>query len=424
MRDACMLLTVLLAVPLSAAATEPPAPAASLDRALSLPECYVLALKRSETIAIQQELIRATEGRFLQAFSGVLPKASFELSDKRQDGSGSSAFTLKDIPERKFVFSQPLFSGFKEFAALIGARAERRQRAYEKSRAEQLLFVDVSNAFYLLLEQRHDIGALETIRVALTQRIDELTDRERLGRSRSSEVVSAEAQLRRVEAEIDSVCGQEVTAAQLLEFLTGLPLVEPLDDTDVSRTDEIREEAYLGKVDQRADVRAAEQAARVAKQEVTIARAKFWPTVNAEGNYYTKRVGNASGVDWDVLLKVDVPIFQGGEAVGASREASAHARQAQLHFDRVQREARLDIQNAYARWHAATTKLAALEKALAAAEDSYRLQVEDYRHSLVNNLEVLQALQTLQDARRDVIHAGYEAKRRYWQLQIAVGETL
>ena len=40
------------------------------DPLLTLPECYALALTRSETIAIQQELIRETEGRFLQAFSG------------------------------------------------------------------------------------------------------------------------------------------------------------------------------------------------------------------------------------------------------------------------------------------------------------------------------------------------------------------
>ena len=103
---------------------------------LTLEEAYALALKQSETIAIQGELLKETEGRFLQALSGALPNASFEASEKRQDGTGSSSFTLKKIPERKFVFSQPLFSGFKEFAAMAGARAQRRQRAYDKIRAE------------------------------------------------------------------------------------------------------------------------------------------------------------------------------------------------------------------------------------------------------------------------------------------------
>ena len=176
---------------------------------LTLAEAYRLALKRSETIAIQSELIKETEGRFLQSLSGVLPRATFSLSEKRQDGTGSSAFTLKEVPERKFVFSQPLFSGFKEFAAMAGTRAERRQRVAEKARAEHLLFVDVANAFHLLLEQRQDLNTLETIRAALIERLDELKVREQLGRSRPSEVVSAEAQLRRVEAEMELVKSRE-----------------------------------------------------------------------------------------------------------------------------------------------------------------------------------------------------------------------
>ncbi len=97
----------------------------------------------------------------------MLPRASFALSEKRQNGTGGSAFTLKEVPERKFVFTQPLFLGFKEFAAMAGTRAERRQRVAEKSRAEHLLLVDVADAVHLLLQQRQDLSALETIRTAL-----------------------------------------------------------------------------------------------------------------------------------------------------------------------------------------------------------------------------------------------------------------
>ena len=36
----------------------------------------------------------------------------------------------------------------------------------------------------------------------------------------------------------------------------------------------------------------------------------------------------------------------------------------------------------------------------------------------------LQVLQALQDARREFLHAQHEAKRLYWQLQVATGQTL
>ena len=407
----------------------PPAPATGQlgmtadHQPLTLADCFVLALKQSETVAIRQEVINETTGRFLQALSGVLPRASFEASEKRQDGSGSSAFTLKRLPERKFVFSQPLFSGFKEFAAMAGSRAERRQRRYEKARAEQLLFVDVSDAFYLLREQREDLATLERTRTILLQRIEELRDRERLGRSRPSEAVSAEAQLRRIEAELELVRSRETTARQLLEFLTGLSYIEALSDADDPLPPLASEGDYLGRTALRPDVRAAEEAWRIADKTVTATRADFWPDVDAEGNVYTKRVGVAEDVKWDALLKVNVPLFQGGKTLGAVKEAQSRARQAKLRYEQTRREALLDIRDLYAKLRAETTRRDALEKALDAAEENYRLQAEDYRLSLINNLEVLRALEALQDARRDVIKSAYAVKRLYRQLQVATGET-
>lgn len=387
-------------------------------------DCYRLALKRSETIAIQRELIRQTESRLTQALSGVLPRASFEASEKRQDGSGGSSFTLKEVPERKFTFTQPLFSGFKEFAAMAGARAERRERGFEQARAEQLLFVDVSDAFYLVLERREDMDALETIRTALLQRIDELKERERLGRSRTSEVASAEVLLQRVEADIESARSDEITARQLLEFLTGRAPLAAITDAEPVLPPIAAESDFARKAGGRPDVRAAEEAWSVSQKAVTVARAGFWPEVDVESNYYTKRVGVSSGVDWDALLTVSVPLFQGGETVGAVREAASKARQAKLEYDRAQRQAELEIRDAHANLQGALARLAALRKALGAAEENYRLQQEDYRRSLVNNLDVLQALESLEGTRRDVIHAAYEAKRRHFQLLAAAGETL
>ena len=426
----------VLLMPAASRANEPagltPSPAVTMEprkaapdaAPLTLADCYALALKRSETIAINQELIKETEGRFLQALSGALPRVSFSSSDKRQDGSGGSAFTLRNVPERKFVFSQPLFSGFKEFAAMAGSRAERRQRIEEKRRAEHLLLIDVANAFYLLLEHREDLSALEAIRLALTQRLDELKERERLGRSRASEVASAEAQLRRVEAEMEGARSQEIVARQLVEFLTGLDRIEAITDSELSLPQLEDEAVYLAKTAGRPDVRAAEEASRIAEKEVTIAQAKFWPTVSADANYYIKRAGVAQDVNWDATLQVDVPIFQGGQTLGAVKEASARAREAKLQLSERQRRAALEIQEVYTDMQAALAKTSAFEKALDASEESYRLQVEDYQRNLVSTLDVLRELQALQDSRRDFIHATYDAKRLYWALRVATGETL
>ena len=389
---------------------------------LTLAECYRLALKQSEEIAIRQELIAESEGRFQQAFSGVLPKVAFSSSDKRQDGSGGSAFTLRQVPERKFTFSQPLFSGFKEFAAMNLSKAQGRQRALEKNRAEQLLFLDVTDAFTLLVEERKDLEALESVRNALAERMEELRVREKLGRSRTSEVVAAAAQGYRVEAEVALVQSEEVVARQLLEFLTGLPSVgEVAEETAVPSLEE--EKFYLARTISRSDVRATEEAATAAGEEVRIAKAKIWPTVSLEGNYFVERAGAAKDVDWDAALKVDLPLFEGRQTAGAVKEASSRARQAELRLTEAGRRAASETRQAYAKVQSALARSEALKKAVAAAEENYLLQVEDFRRSLVNHLEVLQALHDLENGRRELIHAQQEVRRAYGRLQVAIGEV-
>lgn len=396
------------------------APAAQAEE-LTLPRAYALALARSETIAIEQEQVRETEARFLQALSGVLPRASFSLSETRQEETLS---TRTRIPERKFVFTQPLFSGFKEFAAMAGTRAEERQQRHEQARAEQLLLVDVADAYTLLLQQREDLAALDGTRTALLQRLEELTERERLGRARSSERVSAEAQLRRVLAELELAQSDETVARELLEYLIGRPLDEPVAGVGPAFPALEPEAAYVSRTQARPDVLAAQEAWQVQKKEVTVARADLLPEVDLESNYYTKRVGASADVDWDVLLMVDVPIFQGGQAYGAMKEAKSEARQAELVFQRTARAAASEIRQTYAQLGSAVDRTEALRQALAAAEENYRLQQEDYRLSLVNNLDVLTALEQLQEARRQWITARYETWRLYYQLRAATGQTL
>jgi len=407
-----------------------PANSVSLSHdTLTLQDCYQLALKQSEKVAIQQQMIKEAEARFQRSLGGILPHTTFEISDKRQNGSNSNNFSLSEIPENKFIFSQPLFSGFKDFASMAANRAERRQRIQETRRAQQLLFTDVSDAFYLFLNYQEDIAALSTTQKALNDRMEELRRREALGRSRPSEIASAEVLLNRNEAEIASVQSQMEVSRELLEFLTGHTIEKVKDFNEEFMKEEFMEDVslqdqddYVKRADNRPDVLASKEALTAVQKKIAVARSGWWPSAGLNGDYYTKRVGNSGDVTWDFTFQVDVPIFDGGETLGQVQEAKAQANEAGLVLKQTQRNAVLEIQNATSRFQTALKRRNALKKALDSAERNYQLQKEDYQRSLVNNLDVLQALQDLQSVRRDFITASFDVKRMYWGLQVAVGE--
>lgn len=397
-----------------------PAPNSSV---LTLVQCYNLALKQSEKIAINSELIKEAQARFSQAMGTLMPHIYFNSQNDWKDtlDSGDSSVASGGGLEQKFTFQQTLFKGFSEFAAMKGSKFEQAQRINEKLRAEQLLLLDVTNSFYLLLELKDDLKSLQSIKQALTSRIRDLMEREKIGRSRRSEVVSTESELYSVNADIELVKSRVILARQLLEFLTGVTITEIIDlEGDLPVLDS--EESYLATSGVRPDVLANENAWEVSKQNKKVAVSGLLPEVTVEGNIYTHRIQALEGSSWDAALKVSIPIFEGTEVYGLIQEAAIKATEAELEYRHTRRKTYADIRDAYVRIQTAIPRTLAFKKALMASEMNYSLQKSDYKLNLVNNLDVLAAIRTLENTRRNFINSYYTTKRSYWQLQVAVGQ--
>jgi outer membrane protein TolC len=226
--------------------------------------------------------------------------------------------------------------------------------------------------------------------------------------------------LRRAEAEAEQTRSDLGVARELLAFLTGKTILSVRDDLDVPMTPKTKEE-LVSYVLGRADVLAAREAVTVAQKKVAVAQSGYWPSASVEGNSYTQKTTENTS-DWDVTLKLSVPIFQGTETLGKVHEASARAMQAELELSETTRRALMEIRQAYVQWESAYNRVAALQKAVDAVEENYQLQTADYRLSMVNNLDVLQALEDLHDIRRDHIDATTDLKRFYWNFKVKTGD--
>ncbi len=387
---------------------------------LTLKECYRLALKRSETIAINAQLIKEAEAQMTSSLSGVLPQINYQIYSQWQD-NGVAGEGSQRSRYRRFTFSQPLFSGFKEYAAIAAAKAQHKQRRSQLIRAKQLLFTDVADAFYFLLSYQEDLKALDDIHKVYGDTIKELKRRQGIGRSRESEVASAEATLYRTEADQQEVRSQLEVGHQLLEFLIGQPFTE-IQEVELP-SDSVKDmNEFVARSEQRPDVEAAKEALVYAKKSVTVARAGFWPSVTLNGDAYDRRNGVSSHVAWDIGLTVNVPVFNGTQTIGQVQLAKALEKEAELTLSQTRRNAVLDIQNSYTRFVKNQERLGALRKASEAAGKNYKLQEADYKNSLVSNLDVLQALRDWQDGRRNYIAIQNETKRFYWNLKVATGD--
>jgi outer membrane protein TolC len=401
----------------------------------TLLDCYELALKRSETIAISKEGIEETEAEFLKAAGEFVGDVDYKMTSFRQDplstaegGGGdsgiSSNFFKTHRRERKWVFTQPLFQGFKSFAAIAAAGALRKQRTEEWSRAEELLFQDVAQAFYNVLRQKQDLEIVESIIKSYQDRIGDLTEHEKIGRSRESELAKAVSQMKSIESELAKVRGLFAISGHVLGFLTGIEIKsEELKDIDLPDERALELLDYVQASEERSDVNAAKYASKIARQGIIEAQSDLWPQLTLDSNVYNKRDGSQFNVDWDVLFSLNFPLGKGGTTLGNLKEAVSIWKQSKHAYSLTKRQAVLDIQEAYENWIASSNQGKALEEAREASQNSFDLQKAEYDKNLVSNLDVLDALNELYDTSRKANDIYYQMKENYWKLKVAIGEV-
>lgn len=397
---------------------------------LTLQSCYQLALKQNETVATSEQDLKAAEAKYAQAIGKILPKISYKATEFLQDapdGAESSGvggtFNRSKRGEMKFNAKQPLFSGFREFHGLSAAGAGKRRNRAEMEEAKRQLFLDVAKAFYAVMALQNDFDILKEIETTLNNRLKELHARVGLGKSRVSELKNIEAELATQSAALIEAESALAKARDVLTFFIGAP-AEHLADEIVLPETPVTQENFAAQIADRPDVIAVQNARDLSKALASAEKADRYPTLNAEANYYTYRIGFQRDIKWDALLTLDVPLFQGGEAHGKIQEAKINFKKSELALSQKMKTAKLEIQNAAHDFDSAQKQFSALQTASAKSKESFKAEEEDYRLGLVNNLGVLQSLRSLEEAERNSNRALFQAKINYLALKVAAGEKI
>lgn len=398
--------------------------------AITLKECFQLALAQSETIKIRQENIEQAKARSGSALGGALPQARWEWTNFRQDaitgsdsGSVSSTLTRKERTESRFVVEQTLFSGLREMNATRGFRREEARDRYNLRFAGVQLFNEVSLAFYDVIRREMILANTKEFLGLSSDRLKEIRERVRLGKSRSSEVLISESILAGFRAQQVQDANLVIDARERLSFLVGKDLSRtPLVD-ELSSLPEVvsREEAHA-KSQSRSDISAFRENVNARRYQVRYEKGHYFPVLDLTGNYYTKRVGFQNEIDWDLLLALDVPIFQGGTLSANVKEAVSFFRQAKLELELLQRQIGSDVNRSYNNFTSILEEAGLREEAFLAAKKSYEQHVKEYRLGLVNNLDVLGAMDNYLNSRREWDDAAVRTRLNYLRLKTIIEE--
>lgn len=402
---------------------------------LDLKACYELALLRMESVGLSEQDVKVAQARYWQAVGAALPSvkivgeqavysdrgASFGVNSA---GGGMGAPSFDNTPQTARVnVKVPLFSGLRDIYTAQAFQAEVRGGRLTTARLRQTLYLETAEAFYQVLLYEQDAAILAEIASTLARRVEDQERRVRLGKSRDGELIQARSTLAQARVSVERTNGLLAASRELLAFYTGLdPAQLRLRDTTAPPPNSTTLADYLSRSGERPDVLAAVQAERSARARLSAAKGEHLPKLTFEGGYYLFDSDRIQDGEWSGFLTVEVPLFEGGSIEARVNENKALFSQRTLDVSRIQRETVRDIRTAWSNFNASVAELARTDEATKTAELNYRAQEADYQLGVVNSLEVLDALRTWHDNRRDLAAAQVAVRLNLVKLHIAAGE--
>ena len=366
-------------------------------------ECFQATLKRTTTIAIQEEFLIQAEARYNQAMRSSLPNISgLKSLGWPKAPEGKSSFTTNEASvesNTKLMLTQPLFQGFKEFAAQRQAKALVSANDYDKKHAVIQLYRDVALSFYTTMSLEVDISNANEELEHYVQRIKELKDFIRIGRSQTSDQLTTSSQAQVLRAQIKQLKGALRAQRAVISYLTGFDNDVPLVHQD--QPDEINRplSEYLANINNRPEVLANTSRQLAFDEGVKIAKGDYLPSLALQGDYFIERNGIYKS-SWDIMLNLTVPIFSWGSVKASVDESISKKTQATLLVTESKRQAEQQIRIFYETYVGDREQYLGYVEATKISQKVFENDKRDYKKGLVTNLDVLQALITFQEGKR------------------------
>jgi outer membrane protein len=396
---------------------------------LRLSELFEKTVSTSERVRTKEEeraqIIETKNQTYGNLFPQIYGVGTYYRADlPTTPGGTTSSFSSSSATQKvlKLTAKEYIFKGGAEYAFIAKTNRLIDARESEIEANRQGYFLDLATAYYDTLLRRSEVAHSKTELGLYDDQIAELKNRVKIGRTRASELLSvqaaragSEARFRSAEAALTSSKIRLANLARIspeFELIEETPAKTPIDSL----------ETYLKLSGQRPDLQAARKKRDAAVEDVSIQRDGHFPTLDVSGNYYLKREGFGNNDSkWDAILTLSVPIYSGGTTSSTVRQYASILKATEIETGRLERAAENDIRSLHQNLVASENQLKSSNEAVELATKSYDQTRKDYKFGLTTNLDLLNSLKTLTEAKRNLDQARYQHFLERIQIEVGSG---
>ncbi len=414
-------------------------PARESAASMGLWDVYLLAVDNDPTFQADALNYQADLQKVKQARAPLLPSLSADLDYARNrdevqapgqpfiiQGSGNYTSDGYGVSLLQPVYDRGKILGYRQAQSQAGVAD------LQFAIAKQSLIVRVTTRYLLVLAAHDNLEVAVAERTALSRQLELADERLQVGLGTTTDLYQAEARFRVAEAAEITARSDLADAHQSLAELIGLvpgklrilksdaPLTGPEPD-DVQHWIAAALKGNL-------ELAVGRQNATVAEFEIRRQRAGHYPNLDfIVSHEFEDSHGSISGPGrettfTDALLRLSIPLVQGGAVVSRTHEARLRHDAAQQQVETARRAAERNVRAAFLDVTGSIRQVGALDRAVTASESAVEGKQEGFAAGLNTNLEVLDAQRDLFEARRDYLKARYDYILNWLRFKEVVGE--
>ena len=402
---------------------------------LTFQDAIDLALKNNLGVLLQSYNTIAARGQKWKELSELLPNVTARVSESVvQENLAAQGLRFPGFPtvvgpfgfsDARVYLSQSILN-LKALNRERGAREDERAAQFGYKDARDLVVLATGNAYLQALSGGARVETAEAQMQTAQALYGKATDQQNAGLSPAIDTLRAQVEFQNRQQQL--IVARNDFAKQKLALVRaiGLPVGQEIALTSKAPYDAIATLGIEGSLQRayasRSDYLAAAQQVRAAEYYRKGASSEYFPTIDMTADYGDLGInfGNSHGT-FTVAGRLNIPIFQGGKVHADVLQSEATLRQARAQLDNLRgqieyevRSALLDIEAADQQVQVARSSVDLSEQTLVQARDRFSAGVTD-------NLEVVQAQQTVAGAHESYISSLYAHNLAKIELVRAMG---
>src|ERR1700730_3521281 len=402
---------------------------------LTFQDAIELGLKNNLGVLLQSYNTIAARGQKWKEHSELLPNVTARISENAaQQNLAAEGLRFPGFPsvvgpfgfsDARVYLSQSILN-LKALNRERGAAVDERAAQFSYKDARDLVVLATGNAYLQALSGGARVETAEAQLQTAQSLYGKATDQQNAGLSPTIDTLRAQVEFQNQQQQL--IVARNDFAKQKLTLLRaiGLPVGQeialvskaPYDALTTLGIEASLQRAYAS----RSDYLAAAQQVRAAEYYRKGATAEYFPTIDMTADYGDIGVnfGNSHG-SFTVAGRLNIPIFQGGKVHADVLQSEATLRQARAQLDNLRGQIEYEVRTALLDIEAANQQVQVARSSVDLAEQTLTQARDRFSAGVTDNLEVVEAQQTVASAHESYISSLYAHNLAKIELVRAMG---